>query len=89
MSGSMSFNNLSSLSGMNTSMSFSDLNAEMNNLNQHQSNQTDSSNNTSAYILCDSTARSTRSTLGGLGSMSSRGEEGMNNKPFGLGKIIR
>ena len=84
MSGSMSFNNLSSLSSMNTSMSFTDLNAEMNKLNQP--NSMDSSNNSTD----STTLRTARSTLSGLGNMSNRnGEDGTtNNKPFGLGKTI-
>ena len=89
----MSFDNLSSLSQMKTSESFSDLNAELNDPNQQQTNPTDSSNTASAqgpsnFTPCNSTVRSTRSTLSGLGNMNGRGgEDGINNKPFGLGKI--
>ena len=88
----MSFDNLSSLSNMKTSESFSDLNAELNNPNQQQSNPTESSTPSSAqgvsnFTPCNSIGRSTRSTLSGLGNMNGRGEDGINNKPFGLGKI--
>lgn len=88
----MSFDNLSSMSHLNTSVSFSDLNAELNNPNQAQPNTTDSSNTASAqgssnFTSCNSTVRSTRSTLSGLGNINGRGEEVTNNKPFGLGKI--
>ena len=87
MSGSMSFNNLSSLSSMNTSMSFTDLNAEMNKLNQQQPNATDSTN-CLGFPSDTTTLRTARSTLSGLGSINNRnGEDGTtNNKPFGLGK---
>ena len=89
MSGSMSFNNLSSLSSMNTSMSFTDLNAEMNKLNQQQPNAMDSTNGLS-FPSDTTTLRTARSTLSGLGSINNRnGEDGTtNNKPFGLGKHI-
>ena len=95
MSGSMSFDNLSSLSHLKTSESFSDLNAELNNPNQQPPNPTDSSNpaasaqgSSSNFTQTNSTVRSTRSTFSGLGNMNGRnGEDGMNNKPFGLGKI--
>ena len=93
MSGSMSFNNLSSLSNMKTSESFSDLNAEINNLNGNHSNATDSSISagtqaTSNFSPSEPTARSMRSTLSGIGSINNRCEDGLNNKPFGLGKIV-
>ena len=93
MSGSMSFNNLSSLSNMKTSESFSDLNAEINNMNQDQTNPSDTTTtaNTqgaSNFSPSDPAARSIRSTLGGLGNMGNRCEDGSNNKPFGLGKIV-
>ena len=87
----MSFNNLSSFTSMKTSESFSDLNAEMNNPNQP--NPTDAAGNSSnpnaSNVSPSETGmRSTRSSLGGLGSMSNRGEDGIINKPFGLGKNL-
>ena len=91
MSSSMSFNNLSSFASMKTSESFSDLNAEM---NPNQPNPSDAAGNsasqgTSSVSPSDSGMRTTRSSLSGLGSISNRGEDGMNNKPFGLGNDIR
>ena len=93
MSGSMSFNNLSSFSNMKTSESFSDLNAEINNLNGNHSNASDSSNSAGTQATSNSspsepTARSMRSTLSGIGSINNRCEDGLNNKPFGLGKMV-
>jgi hypothetical protein len=93
MSGSMSFNNLSSFNNMKTSESFSDLNAEMNNMNENQTNpsETSSTANTqgpSNFSPSDPATRSIRSTLGGLGNMNNRCEDGLNNKPFGLGKTV-
>ena len=87
----MSFNNLSSLSNMKTSESFSDLNAEMNNTNQNQTNPSDASSTANSQVPSnfspsDPAARSIRSSLGGLGNMNNRCEDGLNNKPFGLGK---
>ena len=87
----MSFNNLSSFTSMKTSESFSDLNAEM---NPNQPNPSDSTGNSASQGASnvspsESGMRTTRSSLGGLGSISNRGEDGMNNKPFGLGNVFR
>ena len=83
MSSSMSFNNLSSFTSMKTSESFSDLNAEM---NPNQPNPSDATGNSASQGASnvspsESGMRTTRSSLGGLGSISNRGEDGMNNKP--------
>ena len=91
MSSSMSFNNLSSFASMKTSESFSDLNAEM---NPNQPNHSDAAGNSASQSASnvspsESGMRTTRSSLGGLGSISNRGEDGMNNKPFGLGNVLR
>ena len=91
MSSSMSFNNLSSFASMKTSESFSDLNAEM---NPNQPNPSDAAGNSASQGASnvspsESGMRTTRSSLGGLGSISNRGEDGMNNKPFGLGNVFR
>ena len=85
----MSFNNLSSFTSMKTSESFSDLNAEMNNPNHP--NSTDTAGNsgnpsTSSNSPSEPGMRSIRTSLGGIGS--NRGEDGMNNKPFGLGNLL-
>ena len=88
MSGSMSFNNLSSFTSMKTSESFSDLNAEMNNPNQPNPAEVAGNQSTSNVSPSEPGVRSTRASLGGLGSISNRGEDGMNNKPFGLGNFL-
>ena len=91
MSGSMSFNNLSSFTSMKTSESFTDLNAEINNPNQPNPAEVagnPGNQSTSNVSPSEPGIRSTRASLGGLGSISNRGEDGMNNKPFGLGNIL-
>ena len=86
----MTFDNLSSLAQMKSSESFSDLNAELSNSNQQQPSSTDAPSTNGSQAppnFTSSGIRSSRSTHSGLGSMASRGDDVMNNKPFGLGKL--
>ena len=90
MSSSMTFDNLSSLAQMKSSESFSDLNAELNNPNQQQPSSTDASSTNGSQAPSSFTSsgiRSSRSTHSGLGSMASKADDNLNNKPFGLGKL--
>ena len=99
MTGSMSFDNLSSFaSQMKTSESFygstdfTDLNAE---LSQPHTTGIDSSCLTTTASLLQqvptnmsSSSAGVRTSRSALGNLSSRGgDEGGNNKPFGLGKL--
>ena len=93
MSGSMSFDNLSSLSLMRTSESFSDLNAELSGAASSSRAPARSSlaslRSTPATAAQTTTTSLTNPTAIGSASAAEECNNNINNKPFGLGETIK
>jgi hypothetical protein len=93
MSGSMSFDNLSSLSLMRTSESFSDLNAELSGAASSSRAPARSSlaslRSTTATAAQTTTTSLTNPTAIGSASAAEECNNNINNKPFGLGETIK
>ena len=86
MSGSMSFDNLSSLSLMRTSESFSDLNAELSGATTTSNRAPARSSLASLRSTAATAAQTSLTNPTAIGSAAAEECNNNNNKPFGLGE---